>query len=65
MNEKTVTELKMCAETIIKNARSIVGDEEYQGELRVIITINDNKVPTINIDRDIYPEKLKDYYKNN
>lgn len=55
--EGEVYKLKSCAETIIKNARSIVGDEEFQRELTVTIYLRPGDVPTINIDRDVLPER--------
>lgn len=60
-----VEQLKACAETIIKNAESIVGDEQYQGRISVSITLDPTERPNIKIDRDIYPDpdKIEDLYK--
>lgn len=57
-----VEQLKACAETIIKNAESIVGDEQYQGSISVLITLDPTERPRINIDRDIYPDKIKELF---
>lgn len=54
-----VEELKACAETIIKNAESIVGDEQYQGRISVSITLDPTERPNIRIDRDIFPDPDK------
>ena len=60
INDKSVKveQLKACAETIIKNARSIVGDEEFQQDLTVTISLIHGEVPSININRDILPERF-------
>lgn len=59
-----VEQLKACAETIITNAESIVGDELYQGRITVSITLDSEERPYIRIDRDIYPgpDKKKNYW---
>ena len=54
-----VEQLKTCAETIIKNAESIVGDEQYQGRISVSIMLDPTERPNIRIDRDIYPDPDK------
>lgn len=56
--EERVDHLKACAESIIKNARSIVGDEEFQQDLTVTIRLKHGEVPSVNIDRDILPERF-------
>lgn len=59
-----VEQLKACAETIINNAESIVGDELYQGHITVSIMLDPKERPNIRIDRDIYPgpDKSKNYW---
>ena len=48
-----VKQLKTCAETIINNAESIIGDEQYQGNISVTIILDPTKHPNIRVDRDI------------
>lgn len=59
-----VEQLKVCAETIIKNAESIVGDELYQGQITVSIMLDPKERPIIRIDRDVYPgpDKSKNHW---
>lgn len=59
-----VEQLKVCAETIINNAESIIGDELYQGHITVSIILDPKERPNIRIDRDIYPDpdKSKKYW---
>ena len=52
-----VEQLKVCAETIIKNAESIVGDERYQGCITVSIMLDPEERPYIRIYKDIYPDE--------
>ena len=54
--EKLVEEIKACGESIINNAESIVGGEQYLTDLTVTIYINFNEVTRINIDRNFAPE---------
>lgn len=56
-----VEQLKACAETIIKNAESIIGDELHQGCTYVSIILDHSECPIIRIDRNIYPstDKIK------
>lgn len=56
--EERVDHLKACAESIIKNARSIVGEEKFQQDLTVTIKLRHGEPPSINIDRDILPERF-------
>lgn len=56
--EDRIKELKYAAQTIIDNAESIVGTEKTWYRLSVSIDINAGEVPTININKDIYPENL-------
>lgn len=51
-----VSNLRACAECIIKNAESIVGTEKFQRGPRVTITLDISEAPNINIDKDIMPE---------
>lgn len=51
--------LKMCGESIIKNAESIVGTEAKLMDVTVTIHLNHAEIPTINIDRNFVPEELE------
>lgn len=51
-----VNRLKECAETIIKNADSIIGKEKFVGGIIVSINLLPGEVPYVNVDKDIYPE---------
>ncbi len=56
--KKKVDDLKTCAACIIENAESIVGSERFQRGLRVTITLDNEEIPNINVDKDIFPEIL-------
>lgn len=51
-----VNRLRECAETIIKNADSIIGKEKFVGGIKVSINLIPGEVPYVNVDKDIYPE---------
>jgi hypothetical protein len=53
---ETITNLKACAETIIRHAESIVGTEPFVKGLMVTIHLNPGEDPTINVDKDFSPE---------
>ena len=55
-----IEQLKACAETIIKNAESIVGDEHYAGGMSISIILEANAIPSIKVDKDIYPDRLEE-----
>ena len=57
MTHKEIIEIvKDVGQSIIDNAESIVGTEKYLSGLTIRININHSEIPTINIDRDFYPE---------
>lgn len=58
-----VEQLKTCAETIIKNAESIIGDEHYAGDMSVSIILKANEIPRIKVDKDIYPDRVEEIYR--
>ena len=60
-----VNRLKECAETIIKNADSIIGKEKFVGGIKVSINLLPGEVPYVNIDKDIYPESRMEITKSN
>jgi hypothetical protein len=49
-------QMKQCAESISKNAESIVGDEQYLKSVTVTIYLEPGEQPTINVSRDFIPE---------
>lgn len=54
-----IEQLKACAETIIKNAESIVGYEDYSGDMSISIILKADAIPSIKVDKDIYPDRLE------
>lgn len=60
-----VNRLKECAETIIKNADSIIGKEKLVGGIKVSINLLPGEVPYVNVDKDIYPESRMEITKSN
>lgn len=60
-----VNRLKECAETIIKNADSIIGKEKFVGGIKVSINLLPGEVPYVNVDKDIYPESRMEITKSN
>lgn len=55
-----IEQLKACAETIIKNAESIIGDEHYAGDMSISIILKADAIPSIKVDKDIYPDRLEE-----
>lgn len=55
-----IKNLKACAETIIKNAESIIGDEQYSGDIMISINLQADSVPSIKVDKYIYPDRLEE-----
>ena len=55
-HQRLVDELKRAAETIIKNAESMIGTEKSLGDVQVTIYLRPHEVPRINVDKDVYPE---------
>ena len=57
-NQEFIDNLKYAAESIIKNAESIVGTETYLDSVSVSIDLNWHEVPTVNVSRDFIPEEF-------
>lgn len=55
---KRVEALVACAESIIENAASIIGDEQYCSSVRVTIRIEPGEAPSVNVDKDFLPEAV-------
>lgn len=57
--EELIRQVKLCGASLIQNAESIVGSEEFLCDLciRIDLEIN-NGIPTINIDKTFTPEGL-------
>ena len=55
-HQRLVDELKKAAETIIKNAESMIGTEKRLGDVMITIHLKQHEVPRINVDKDVYPE---------
>ena len=54
--ELFIKRVKDIGESLIKNAESIVGSEEYIVSINIMANINLDEVPSINISKDILPE---------
>lgn len=53
-----VEELKASAESIIKNADSIIGSEPYKRDIYVAITLKHDESPNISVEKNIVPERI-------
>lgn len=53
--ESRIEQLKIAAESIIKNAESIIGDEENQTDVTISISLTSDSCPTININKNFLP----------
>lgn len=49
-------QIKDAGQSIINNAESILGNEEYRTELSIIVTLKANEIPEIRIERSFIPE---------
>lgn len=60
-----ILDVRNAGESLIKNAESIVGDEKYLSDLKIVITIPvyGESVPSINISREFFPENFVDVSK--
>lgn len=58
--DKRIQQIKDCGQTIIDKAEEIYGDFECPTSLRIIITMESNEVPTINVDRQFYSRLMLD-----
>ena len=57
-HEEFIRQLKEVGETLIKNARSIVGTEELLVGVELRITIDPTtKIPEVMLQRSFYPER--------
>lgn len=57
IHDELVRKVREAGESLIKNAESIVGSEEYLTSLYISIDFSPNEIPTISINRDFIPEK--------
>lgn len=53
-----VKQLKQCAEEIIERAEELIGDNTYSMGYVVSIELFPQKLPTIKLERIIYPRKV-------
>lgn len=60
MNETYINQLIKSCETIIKNARSIVGTESTLENIDIKISLRPNELPNIDICKSIGVERLID-----
>lgn len=59
-HEYYVHELRKAGETIIKNAKSIVGDEAGLCDVTVSIRLTPDNLTIINVDKNLYPDHTVD-----
>ena len=56
--EELIARIKECGQSLIDNAESIVGNEKTLQKINIDIDVDSiDRVPTINIRREIIPEK--------
>ena len=60
-----IKRVKDIGESLIKNAESIVGSEEYIIGISIIANIDLDEVPSISISKDILPENSVNAEANN
>lgn len=53
-----VNQLRAVGESLIKNAESIVGSEEYKTSLEISIIFDVERTPVISVKKDILPERF-------
>ena len=56
-HEKWIKHVKACGQSIIDNAESIVGTEQYLSDITVSFSISPHEFSQINVDRNFYPEQ--------
>lgn len=64
-HEYYVNELRKAGETIIKNARSLVGEEPGLCDMVVSIRLTPNDVTIINVDKNLYTDRDVDALSEN
>ena len=58
-HQEMIRQVREIGESLIKNAESIVGDEEYLCSLHISFEVNPrDEAPMITIERSFYPEKF-------
>ena len=62
-HEEFIRQLKEIGETLIKNARSIVGTEELLVGLELSVRLDPNSVPEIVLQRKFWPERTVERVK--
>lgn len=57
-HEEMIRQVREAGESLIKNAESIVGSEEYLQSIDITVYINPtDRVPTINVNKEFLPER--------
>jgi len=51
-------QIKYCGQSIIDNAESILGDEKFRQDLKIIVEFQANEIPTIKVERRFIPESV-------
>ena len=55
--KRAVRQLKACGQEIVKSAETMFGGYDFQlGEVRITITLSDNKAPEINVHQELMPD---------
>lgn len=58
MIEEEISQVKACAQSIIDNARSIVGELPYRTNLMIVISLPVDDYPTITVSNECLPSRL-------
>lgn len=58
--EERIREMKECGQSIIDNAERIYGDYKYPQGMKIIIELDANKLPSIQVIKNFHPEGLID-----
>lgn len=64
-HDKYIEYVRNVGESLIKNAKSIVGSEQYLTEIYITVTLNNESIPTISVQREFRPERYVENMKVN
>ena len=59
-----IRQVRYVGESLIKNAESIVGTEEYLKDVYIYVTLGVDVAPTINVRRSFVPEQFMEMNKS-
>ncbi len=64
MRKDLIRQVRYVGESLIKNAESIVGTEEYLNDVYIYVTLGVDGAPTINVSRSFVPEQFMEMNKS-